>query len=355
MSLDTSHDHSHVNTPDHPVPDPGLHEEERYTDADERAGARAYRQVVGILAAIPVLAIAFVVAYFAIPIDATLHIFGATMKANHLLLGLTLGLGVLAIGVALIHWSRTIMGDEEVVEYRHSAASPADSREEAAEKWAIGVEQSGIGRRKLLGTGLAGGVGIMLVPAVVLLADMGPWPTAEERKKTIEKTIWAPGVPIVNDVNQVPLRASDIAVGQLINAQPATLFELHGAEFQTEKAKSSLIVVRMELNSIRIPTSRQDWHVDGILAYSKICTHVGCPISLWEQQTHHLLCPCHQSTFDLGNSGVVVFGPAARSLPQLPITTDAQGYLIARSDFTVPVGPSYFERNSENDFKEGDD
>jgi len=90
------------------------------------------------------------------------------------------------------------------------------------------------------------------------------------------------------------------------------------------------------------------------LCYSKICTHVGCPISLWEQQTHHLLCPCHQSTFDLGNSGVVVFGPAARALPQLPITTDAEGYLVARSGFTVPVGPSYFERDSRNDFKEGD-
>ena len=100
--------------------------------------------------------------------------------------------------------------------------------------------------------------------------------------------------------------------------------------------------------------SRQDWQVGGILCYSKICTHVGCPISLWEQQTHHLLCPCHQSTFDLGDSGVVVFGPAARSLPQLPITTDAEGFLVARSGFTVPVGPSYFERDSRNDYQQGD-
>ncbi|MGC4152900.1 MAG: Rieske 2Fe-2S domain-containing protein [Propionicimonas sp.] len=355
MSLDTSHDHSHVVTPDHPIPDPGLHEEERFTDTDEQAGARAYRQVVGVLAVVPVLAIAFVVLYFVIPLDATLHIFGATMKANHVLLGLTLGLGVLAIGVALIHWARTIMGDEEVIEERHSAASPAAAKVEAAEKWAEGAAQSGLGRRKLIGFGLAGGIGIMVVPAVVLLADMGPWPTADVRRRTIEKTIWAPGIPIVNDVNQLPVKASDMVVGQLINAQPANLFDLHGAEFQTEKAKSSLIVVRMDPAAIRIPTSRQDWHVDGILAYSKICTHVGCPISLWEQQTHHLLCPCHQSTFDLGNSGVVVFGPAARALPQLPITTDAQGYLIARSDFTVPVGPSYFERDSSKDFKEGDD
>ncbi|MCW5953525.1 MAG: ubiquinol-cytochrome C reductase, partial [Propionibacteriaceae bacterium] len=168
MSLDTTHGHSHVVTPDHPVPDPGLHEEERFTDADERSAQRAYRQVVGLLATVPVLAIAFVVLYFAIPLDATLHIFGATMKANHVLLGLTLGLGVLAIGVALIHWARTIMGDEEVIEERHAAASPAEAKAEAGQKWAEGAEQSGLGRRKLIGYGLAGGLGIMLVPAVVL-------------------------------------------------------------------------------------------------------------------------------------------------------------------------------------------
>ena len=81
----------------------------------------------------------------------------------------------------------------------------------------------------------------------------------------------------------------------------------------------------MNPNTIKIPDSRKDWHVGGILCYSKICTHVGCPISLWEQQTHHLLCPCHQSTFDLGDSGVVVFGPAARSLPQLRSPSTPRG------------------------------
>ena len=96
---------------------------------------------------------------------------------------------------------------------------------------------------------------------------------------------------------------------------------------------------------------RENWGVEGILCFSKICTHVGCPISLWEQQTHHLLCPCHQSTFDLGDSGLVVFGPAARALPQLPITVDAEGYLVARDGFPVPVGPSYFERDSRSDYK----
>jgi ubiquinol-cytochrome c reductase iron-sulfur subunit len=87
-----------------------------------------------------------------------------------------------------------------------------------------------------------------------------------------------------------------------------------------------------------------NWTVDGIVAYSKICTHVGCPVALYEQTTHHILCPCHQSTFDAPKGAQVIFGPAARPLPQLPITTNAEGFLVAQSDYTVPVGPSFWER-----------
>ena len=101
------------------------------------------------------------------------------------------------------------------------------------------------------------------------------------------------------------------------------------------------------------PRSKVDWW-QGQSRWCVCCSHrlIGQPT--WVQQTHHLLCPCHQSTFDLGNSGLVVFGPAARALPQLPITTDAEGYLIAQRGFDVPTGPSYFERDSRKDFKEGD-
>ena len=307
-----------------------------------------------LLALVPVLAILNVVLYFVVPRNAGFNVLGTNFFAHTLALGLTGGLAVLLVGVALVAWARDIMVDEEIAEDRHPAASTPEERAGAVEKVQAGIAESQAGRRKLLVGALGGGVGILALPAVVMLADMGPHPTAETRRLTIERTIWAEGVRLFNDVNAKPLKASDLEIGQLVNAQPETLFSLHGTEYQVEKAKASLIIVRMDPASIKIPASRQDWQLDGILAYSKICTHVGCPISLWEQQTHHLLCPCHQSTFDLGNSGVVVFGPAARALPQLPITTDAEGYLVARSDFTVPVGPSFFERDSSKDFKEGD-
>ena len=338
-----------------PIPDPGLEEHEhRFTDVNEAAADRSYRQIVGMLAAVPVLVLAFLFVYFGIPREAELVLFGSNFKMQNTLLGLTGGLATLLIGVAAISWARSLMSDEEIVGDRHEAPSPPDVRERVLADVETGIEASGIRRRKLIGTGMAGALGLIAVPALVTLADLGPWPTAALRKETLEKTIWAEGVRLVSDVNYLPLKASELEVGQLVNAVPETLEKLHGSAFQAAKAKAAIIIVRMDPNSIKIPESRKDWQLDGILCYSKICTHVGCPISLWEQQTHHLLCPCHQSTFDLGNSGVVVFGPAARSLPQLPITTDADGYLIARSDFTVPVGASYFERDSSKDFKEGD-
>ncbi|TRY18841.1 Rieske 2Fe-2S domain-containing protein [Tessaracoccus rhinocerotis] len=357
-----SHDNLPVKDPDlgHSVPNPGLEEHvERYTDANEAAGNRAYAAVVGMLAAVPLLAIAFLVVYFAVPNDLLLDVrFGEvhflTANAQNFWLGLTSGLAVLLIGLALIQWARVIMGDEESVEMRHSAASSEEDRAVFVEEWEAGAKQSGLGRRKLIGGALAGALGFAVLPAVVLLADMGPWPTRSKRAETIERTIWAEGVKLVNDETWRPIRPEHLEIGQLVNAQPENLKQFHGSAFQVEKAKSSLVIVRMDPESIKIPDSRKDWHVSGILAYSKICTHVGCPISLWERQTHHLLCPCHQSTFDLGNSGVVVFGPAARSLPQLPIKVSSDGYLVAQSDFTVPVGPSYFERDSSEDFKDGD-
>jgi ubiquinol-cytochrome c reductase iron-sulfur subunit len=256
--------------------------------------------------------------------------------------------------VGAVQWARQLMVDNEVADERHEATSSPEDRVAILKDLEAGVDESRITRRKVLGRSLIGALAVLVLPILALFADLGPKPTKRVRAATIEHTIWAEGMRLVSDITYLPIKASSLQIGQLVNAQPEAIKELEGLEYNVEKAKSSIIIVRMDPNSIKIPESRKDWEVGGILCYSKICTHVGCPISLWEQQTHHLLCPCHQSTFDLGNSGVVVFGPAARALPQLPITVDSEGFLVARSGFTVPVGPSYFERDSRNDYKEGD-
>jgi ubiquinol-cytochrome c reductase iron-sulfur subunit len=339
----------------YPVPDPGHPEHlPRLADVDPKAADRATRQVAFFFGMVPLLAIGFAVVYFAVPGNWFFDFGPLRANARNLGLGLTFGFSLLFIGIGAVQWARMLMSDEEMVDLRHGATSKPEDQ-----KWMLTeldkvVDESKLTRRKVIGRSLLGALAFVFVPMLVGLADLGPWPTKKKRAATIEKTLWAEGVRLVNDVTFEPIKPEDVEIGQLINGEPANLKDLEGTEFITQKAKAAIVVVRMDPNTIQIPASRSDWHVGGILCYSKICTHVGCPISLWEQQTHHLLCPCHQSTFDLGNSGVVVFGPAARSLPQLPITIDGEGYLVARSDFTVPVGPSFFERDSRHDFEEGD-
>jgi ubiquinol-cytochrome c reductase iron-sulfur subunit len=341
--------------PQFPVADPGVEEHiPRLTDVDPKAADRAERQVATFFGLVPVLAIGFAVIYYAVPKDATIDFGPLHAGAQHIGLGLTLGLAVLFIGIGAVQWARQLMADVEMVDERHPAASAPEDRREILEQLDAGIAESQVTRRKMISRSLLGALGILVVPVVVSLTDLGPVATKRIRAATIEKTIWAPGVRLVNDVTFTPIKPEQIEIGQLVNGEPATLEELHGKDYNNAKAKCPIIIVRMAPEDITIPPERANWQLGGILAYSKICTHVGCPISLWEQQTHHLLCPCHQSTFDLADSGTVVFGPAHRALPQLPITVDNEGYLVARSDFTVPTGPSFFERDSRNDYVKGE-
>jgi len=109
-------------------------------------------------------------------------------------------------------------------------------------------------------------------------------------------------------------------------------------------ADGQVVLVRIPLRDVDLPAGRRTWSVDGLLAYSKVCTHAGCPVGLFEAEQGTLLCPCHQSAFDVRTGATPVFGPAARALPQLPIEIDDDGFLVAQSDFHEPIGPTYWNR-----------
>jgi ubiquinol-cytochrome c reductase iron-sulfur subunit len=238
------------------------------------------------------------------------------------------------------------MSDVEIVEPRHPVASSDEDRTESIAALNQGISDSAIGRRPLIRNSLLGALATLGLPAILVLRDLGPLPKAH-----LSTTVWRKGMRVVDDVSGTPIRPDEVEIGQLINAEPSILFQekdgvptFEGTRLNDAKAKAAVILVRMKPSDITPFPDRKNWGVNGILCYSKICTHVGCPISLWEQQTHHLLCPCHQSTFDLADNGKVIFGPAARALPQLPLKVDAEGYLVAREGFQEPVGPSFWER-----------
>lgn len=350
-------DNNGVLVPEGPISDPGLPEHTwRPTDVDPAKEKRAERQVAALFGLSAVFTVLFVVSYFTFKVGDddewdVIAGFGASTMA----LGLCLGLALLCIGVGIIHWARKLMGDHEISELRHPARSDDESRETTLQALSDGLEESGIGRRPLIRNSLLGALGVVSLGPLVMLRDLGPLPGDK-----LEHTIWGDGTKdapmrIVRDGIWTPILASDLEIGDLVNAQPDALHnperydidpeDVEGVNLQIHKSKASLILLRMDPSDIKPGKGRDNWTVDGIVAYSKICTHVGCPISLNERTTHHLLCPCHQSTFDLTDSGKVVFGPAGRPLPQLPITVDSEGYLVAQSDFTEPVGPSYWERD----------
>ena len=357
---DLQHRHETDQAPEEPIANPGLPEHTwRPTDVDEAAERRAERQVAGMYLLSVVCVIAFTVVYFTTEVGENWDTF-LGFGANTVGLGVFLGLALLLIGTGTIQWARKLMSDHEMVEMRHPARSSDEDREETLAALAAGTEDSGIARRPLIRNTLLGSLAMLGVPAVVLLRDLGPTPgqaaAADYPGAGLENTVWEAGMRVVRDVVGTPIRASDLEVGDLVNAEPEAVFpteengypELSHGELHVATSKAAVIVVRMEPEDIIAGEGRENWDVDGIVCYSKICTHVGCPISLYERTTHHVLCPCHQSTFDLADSGRVVFGPAGRHLPQLPLAVDEEGYLVAQSDFTEPVGPTYWERDHKD-------
>ena len=319
--------------------DPGLPRHvPRFADRDEQAARRAEIQVATLFGISMLATVIFLVAYFAIDMDTYRFIPGIGMaNLSNVVLGVTLGLSLLCIGLGAVHWAKTLMPDTEIVEERHPQRSSDAARLDAAETILGGGESSQLNRRPLLKYSLGGALGLFALPLVVQVAgSLGPMPQAE-----LSTTFWRKGMRLVRDPELTPIKAEHVTIGSVFHVMPEGIDKAE--HFLEEKGKAAVLVMRLDPDKILVAKER-DWGHDGIVAYSKICTHVGCPVGLYEQQTHHLLCPCHQSTFDVTQDCKVVFGPAHRPLPQLKITVDAEGYLVADSPFREAVGPSFWER-----------
>lgn len=320
------------------VPNPGFPPERlRVTDMDPAKEKQAERTVSGLFLLSVVGSVLAVVAYIAFPID---EADPSTIRLNNLFLGLGITLGLLGIGIGAVHWSKALMHGHELVEQRHPTRGDDETRAKALEIFSESNKESGFTRRSLVRNTLIGAIVATPIPAVVLFRDLAP---AEDPVGLLRHTMWEAGTRLARDPSGTPILASEVTIGSAFHVIPDGLAQLESHRLE-EKAKAAVLLMRLPIDRLNETEERASWSYDGIVAYSKICTHVGCPVALYEQQTHTLLCPCHQSEFDVANHAEVIFGPAARPLPQLPISVDDEGYLIATSDFTEPVGPSFWER-----------
>ena len=261
--------------------------------------------------------------------------FGASywINAQPWKLGATMGGGLFFLGVGLVAWGKYLMPRGPFVEERHSLANSKADRDAFA---AAIVERGGsvIKRRKLLGGMLGGGLGIFGVVAMLpLLRSLGPLP-----KGTLFHTDWRKGSYLVDQSGR-RVQVGDLGVGSIM-----TVFPEGTQNSDRGQAVDQTVLIRVSNEGFTTMKGRESWAPKGYVAYSKLCTHLGCPVGLYEQQLQLLVCPCHQSMFNVTNGAVPQFGPAPRPLPQLPLYVDNAGYLRSQSDYHEPVGPGFWER-----------
>jgi ubiquinol-cytochrome c reductase iron-sulfur subunit len=244
------------------------------------------------------------------------------------------GLALILVGVGMVLFTKKLLPHETAVQDKHDGSH--FDRVTTGATLVGGLHNSGLARRKLITRSvvfMGGGIGLML------LMPLGGLIRNPNTGDPLGTTSWGEGVRLLRDDGS-PIRPGDQQPGSLETVFPA----VPGGNRESDAA-TMLIRLRPEQMSIERPrTGQEDFGYGDYVAYSKICTHAGCPVSLYEQETSRILCPCHQSQFDVTQGAKPVFGPATRPLPQLPITVDEEGFFVARSDYIEAVGPTYWNR-----------
>ena len=311
------------------------------------------------------------------------------------MLGITSGLCILSLGFAVVLYVKKFIPEEIAVQRRHDGPSEEVDRRTIVALLNDSWQTSTLGRRKLI-MGLAGGGAVLA--GLTIVAPMGgmiknPWKPKEGPMDVQgDGTLWTSGWTLTEKDVKVYLGRDTAAIAEshtdatgqhwsttgvsrLVRMRPEdlgaasmeTVFPLpaemvnDGAEYDPAKdvyehqmhsvhgPRNAVMLIRLrtaDAEKVIEREGQESFHYGDYYAYSKICTHIGCPTSLYEAQTNRILCPCHQSQFDALHYGKPVFGPAARALPQLPITVDEEGYLVAAGNFIEPLGPAFWERKS---------
>ncbi|HEY5426572.1 MAG TPA: Rieske (2Fe-2S) protein [Candidatus Tumulicola sp.] len=257
-------------------------------------------------------------------------LFAAAYAANwgpHLEgLGLFVSLAGLAAGT--IGWALGAIAQEQVVDRRDDYPSDPAARAAAQAALERGIDE--LDRHGFLLKCLFGAFGALGLAALFPLRSLGP-----NFGTGLYKTKWRKGARLVLE-DGTPVRVSDLAVGSMMTVFP---------DGYVGDASSQTVLLRLPPGTIQASEDRRTWTPHGYAAFSKVCTHAGCPVGLYLASKHELLCPCHQSVFDVVAQAKPISGPAARPLPQLPLEIADDGYLQAQSDYTEPIGPGFWQRS----------
>ncbi|WP_267616125.1 cytochrome bc1 complex Rieske iron-sulfur subunit [Gordonia bronchialis] len=348
-----------------------IHRSERYPEPGSKVEKRAERQVAIWFTVSGISAIACFIIFiwnhweFALPGSADYWRY----TLNTPLLGITFGLSVLSIGIALVLITKKFLPAEIAVQDRHDGGSSELDKKTIVAELVDSGTTSTLGRRKMLIGSAVFGLGAFAFTGLIAFVGgliKNPW--AEGDNSPLWHSGWStlPGQPKetvylrrdTGDPWRVALvRPEDLDAGAMETVFPWRVSDGYGAdEHSRHKLLEGLRQVRNPVMLIRLRPEdannavkrrgQESFNYGDYFAYTKVCSHLGCPTSLYEQRTNRILCPCHQSQFDALQYAKPVFGPAARALAQLPITVNNEGYLVAAGDFIEPVGPAFWERRS---------
>lgn len=266
------------------------------------------------------------------------------------------GLAVFALGAGAISYAKRLLPHETAVQTRHDGPSADIDRVTLSAILSDTASRSGLARRKFIARSAAASAGVFGVGAGVIgLGGLVRNPWAEGDQSPLWVTDWASPdgerVYLRYEHHAVTLvRPEDLAAGSIATVYPyKRSWTAEQAHHALHTADNPVMLIRLRPEQAIQVVKRQgqvDFNYGDFYAYSKICTHLGCPASLYESQTGLLLCPCHQSQFDMMQFAKPIFGPATRALPQLPIAVDNDGYFYATGGFIEPVGPAFWERRS---------
>ena len=252
-------------------------------------------------------------------------------------LGLSFAVALGGLGAGLVWWSHRLMPREDEEEEREVLVPPPEEKVRTAATFERG--RRGIERRGVLGALLAAASGALGLGGLSLVRSLGPAP-----RTAYHRTGWTDGVHLV-DAEGRRVDAGALKAGGILTVFP---------EGPQSRADDQVVLLRVPLADLRLPAGREGWTPEGYIAYSKVCTHAGCPVGLYQNVGYLLLCPCHQATFDVSRGAIPVFGPAPRQLPQLPLRIGEDGALVAAGDFSGPVGPDRWRISEDEELEEDD-
>jgi ubiquinol-cytochrome c reductase iron-sulfur subunit len=338
-----------------------VHRRDRFPVPGTNAEKRAERGVALAFMISGLAGIGFIVAFIALPWHWHLPGTPQNFRFYTPVIGGLLTLMLFAFGVGLVLWAKWLMPEEETVQDRHDLPSTEEDKLMTEATLLVGLEDTGLPRRKVLlrAMGFAGGA-LATVPLIALIGGV-----IKKPGDILFHTLFRPRphdpafaashglIPLVYSPDWRAVAVDDLEPGGIATVFPGVRQETqYGTDGLTD-ANSPTLLIRLRPGQQVKPRKGQEhwgWPADNpeFIAFSKICTHAGCPASLYEQQTGRLLCPCHQSQFQVLDDAKPVFGPATRSLPKLPLVVmvgdDGRQYFYARSDFHEAIGPGFWER-----------